>query len=72
MLTLPVTIGLLMASALLAGWGFWRERRPYRPGSPPLVPSIVLQFIGVLGVILMTAHLISLTSGQPFVGRGGP
>ena len=46
-----------------------RERRPYQPGRIGLVPWLPLQFLAILGVIVCIAHLISLWTGEPLVGR---
>ena len=70
-MTLSVTLTLLVLSVILVAWANWRERQEQVPGDPPLVSYTVWQLIGVLVFILMAAHLVTLLSGQPFVGRRG-
>ena len=45
------------------------SRRPYEPGRLPLIPYAAVQFIGVVVILLMLAHLITIWTGTPFVGR---
>lgn len=66
---LATTTSILILAALAAGWANWRSRKPYVPGSPPLIPYGAIQFVGFLVVILMAAHLITLATGTPFTGR---
>jgi hypothetical protein len=53
------------------GWSWWLGRRPYVPGRAPLIPYGVIQFVGIVVVFLMVAHLITLLTGKPFTGRRG-
>jgi hypothetical protein len=62
LLILAVCVAVLIAAQI-------RERRRYRPGRISLIPWVPLQFIAVLGVMLMLAHVISLLTGEPFAGR---
>ena len=68
-LDLPTTLTILVLAAVAAGWANWRSRQPYVPGQPPLIPYGAIQFVGLLIVILMAAHLITLGTGEPFRGR---
>jgi hypothetical protein len=61
----------MVLGASLTAWANWRERKGHTPGQTPLVPYPVWQFIGIIVFILMTAHLITLLTGQPFTGRRG-
>ena len=70
-MNLSITITLIVLSVVLTAWANWRERQDYEPGSPPLISYTVWQFIGVGVFILTAAHLITLLTGQPFIGRRG-
>lgn len=66
---LEVTLTTMFIAAAIAGWANWRERKPYVPGSPPLISYSLIQFIGLMVFIVMAAHLVTLVTGKPFVGR---
>lgn len=68
---LPVTITILILAGMAAGWANWRSRKPYVPGNPPLIPYGAVQFVGILVIMLMVAHLLTLLTGKPFTGRRG-
>lgn len=70
-LDLPTTVTILALAGVAVGWATWRARKPYVPGSPPLIPLGVVQFVGMVIVFLMAAHLITLLTGKPFTGRRG-
>lgn len=69
---LTPTLLVLLAAFGLAGLANWLERRPRPLGKPALVPYTAIQMVAAVVVILMLAHLVSLLSGQPLVGRLGP
>ncbi|HEX2528993.1 MAG TPA: hypothetical protein VHL31_22195 [Geminicoccus sp.] len=69
-MTLPWTIGWLAASLVLTVLGIWRDRRPLSFTSVPLVPGIFWLGLGIIGIVLGLAHLISLLSGVELHGRG--
>lgn len=66
---LGVTVGVLAAGAALTGFCRWYEGRPRELGVPRLVPSTLLMALGVLAMILAAAHLVTLLTGRPLVGR---
>lgn len=68
---MEVTISLAVFGVLLFAFGNLRSRRPYVPGKLPLISDTALQFLGVLLVSVMAAHLITLVTGKPFSGRSG-
>ncbi|MCH8861504.1 MAG: hypothetical protein IID51_03215 [Proteobacteria bacterium] len=70
-LDLQTTLITLVLAAAAVGWANWRGRKPYVPGNPPLIPYGVIQFVGMVIVFLMAAHLITLLTGKPFTGRRG-
>jgi predicted MFS family arabinose efflux permease len=68
-MSFTVTIMLLVLGiAVFAGANFM-SRRPVEPGNPSLIPWTALQFVGLVMVILMLAHLVTLLSGTPLQGR---
>ena len=36
-----------------------------------MVPYLGIQFLAILGVVLMLGHLVTLLTGKPFTGRMG-
>lgn len=69
MLSLTATLIILGICIAVLVAGQIRERRRYEPGRVGLIPWVPLQFLALLGVMLMLAHVISLLTGEPFVGR---
>ncbi|MDH3235981.1 MAG: hypothetical protein OEQ29_20855 [Alphaproteobacteria bacterium] len=65
---IPTLIVLAICVAIL-GIAQIRERRRYEPGRISLIPWVPLQFLAMMGVIVMLAHLVSLLTGEPLVGR---
>ena len=63
-------VGLTLALVVFA-LATYQSRRPYEPGRSGLVPYGALQFVALLAVILMLAHLVTLLTGKPFAGRMG-
>jgi hypothetical protein len=68
---LDLTLAILIAAVVAAAVANLLERRPRGIGDPPLVPYTAIQMVAVVVAILMLAHLVSLLSGQPLVGRLG-
>jgi hypothetical protein len=65
-LDLPETLAALTAFGALFGFAAWRGRRPHEPGRLPLVPLGAVQFVALVGAVLMLAHLVTLLTGTPF------
>ncbi len=67
------TIAWLAISLAVLGFANFMSRRPAAPGTVRYIPYHAIQFLALVVVLLMLAHLISLLTGQPFTGRlGGP
>lgn len=66
-----VTASILAGALIVLAFSVWRERREYEPGNLPLIPYNILMFTAILVAILAIAHLITLITGKPFVGRMG-
>ncbi len=64
-----ITLAVLLIALALAAGANYLERRPRVPGNPPLVSWTAIQIVAVVVAILMAAHLVSLLSGTPLVGR---
>ena len=70
-MTLTVTLIVLAVAIAVLAVSLLMARRPYVPGRPPLLPPVAVQFVAVTVVLLMLAHLMTLLTGQPLVGRNG-
>lgn len=71
-MSLTVTLAGLGAFGLLFLAANLLSRRPPEPGKVRLLPYEGIQFVALVGVVLLLAHLIGLVTGQPVVGRFGP
>ena len=61
-------VGLAVAAAILLAANLL-SRRPYVPGRPPLLPYVWIEILAGLAALLLAAHLVSLLTGTPLVGR---
>jgi hypothetical protein len=68
-MSLTVTLIILAICVAVLGIAQIRERRRYEPGRITLIPWVPLQFVAMMGIILMLAHLVSLLTGEPLTGR---
>lgn len=69
-MSLPWTLLWLAGSTVLAALALVRERRPRELGTPlPLVPTWLLLGLGLIGLVVGLAHLVSLWTGHPLRGR---
>jgi len=59
-----IAIGLF-ATALIV------TRRPAPPGKPRMVPWVGVQMVCILVTVFMVAHLVSIITGTPLLGRQG-
>ncbi len=66
-----VTIALIGAAMALIVYLVWLEKRPVELGKPRLVPLTPVLFLCILVLIMALAHVISLLSGTPYMGRMG-
>ncbi|MBM3518993.1 MAG: hypothetical protein FJX56_14245 [Alphaproteobacteria bacterium] len=71
-MSLPATLGALILAVAALGLSLWRARRPPTGDRAPLVPHGVVQFVALVAIVALLGHLVSLLTGQPFTGRGGP
>lgn len=68
---LAVTLGAMTALIALAVWMIVLEKKPRPPGTPRLIPTTPVLFVCLLGVVIALAHLVSIVTGSPHVGRMG-
>lgn len=66
-----ITIGAAVGGFGCAGWALWREKQPIDPLKPRLLPTTPILFLSLVVVIFAAAHMITLATGQPHVGRFG-
>ena len=66
---MAVTLGTLAAAALVFLLAAYMERRPKPDGELRWMPYIGIQMVALVVVILAIAHLVTLVTGTPFVGR---
>lgn len=71
-MSLTITLILLFLSISVVVFANWQERRKRPLGQAPLVSYPALQMIGIVLVVLLAAHLVSLAVGQPLRGRQMP
>ncbi|MDJ0949004.1 MAG: hypothetical protein QNJ94_08785 [Alphaproteobacteria bacterium] len=70
-MSLTVTLIVLALAAALLAFSNYMSRCPTEPGKPRLIPYQGLQFVALIAIVLMLAHLVTLFTGEPFKGRGG-
>lgn len=69
---LTATLVLLAAAVTVSAIAIVMDRRPYVPGRLWAVPYKMVLFIGVLAVVVLAAHLVSILTGAPLRGRLNP
>jgi hypothetical protein len=68
-MSLTITLIVLIAAAIAFTLVTILARRPAVPGQVRLIPLGAIQFVSLLVVILMAAHLVSLLTGNPLTSR---
>jgi len=68
---LVVTLVIIGISLSLFTTALVVNRRPATPGRPRMVPWTGVQMVTILITVFMVAHLVSLLTGHPLVGRNG-
>ncbi|PLX34544.1 MAG: hypothetical protein C0605_13210 [Hyphomicrobiales bacterium] len=68
---LELTLGLIAGLLVVIGGLVWRERRPRPLGQVSLVPTTPLLFVALVVLVAVLAHLVSLVTGHPHMGRFG-
>lgn len=66
-----ITIAAAVAAFCGASWALWREKQPIDPLKTSMIPTTPVLFICLVIVIFAAAHMITLITGKPHVGRFG-
>jgi len=68
---MDLAITLSVIAAALAGviWMIVLEKRPKDPSRPLLVPTTPVIFLLLVVMVLAAAHLLSIVTGTPHLGR---
>ena len=68
---MDLAITLTVLGLALAGiaWMVILEKRPKDPARPLLVPTTPIIFLLLVVILLAAAHLLTLVTGSPHVGR---
>jgi ABC-type branched-subunit amino acid transport system permease subunit len=70
-LGLVSTLAIMAAAIGIFALALVVTRRPTEPGRPRMVPWVGVQMVCVLVAVFMLAHLVSLITGTPLIGRRG-
>ena len=63
------TLMVLVGAVALLGLATYMARQPKEVGELRYIPYGGVQFVAILIIVLALAHIISLLTGQPLVGR---
>ncbi len=66
---MTMTIAVLAAGIVLFLFASYKARQPKEVGELRWIPYGGVQFVAILVIILALAHIVSLLTGQPLVGR---
>ena len=68
---LGLTVTVLVIAFAVFGAAILISRKPVEPGQVRMVPYGGIQFLAIATVLVTLAHLISLLTGEPLIGRSG-
>ena len=68
---LALTLTILIAAFAVFAGAIFISRKPVEPGQVRMIPYGGIQFLAIAVVLVTVAHLISLFTGTPLVGRSG-
>lgn len=68
---LELTIAILFIACAVFAGAIFMSRRPVEPGQVRMIPYGGLQFFAIAVVLVTAAHLITLLTGTPLIGRSG-
>ena len=71
-MSLNLTVAILITALAVTVVANILSRRPTTPGRIWHPPYLGIQFLGIVVILMMCAHLITLLTGKPFAGRFGP
>lgn len=70
-MSLELTLIFIGIGAVIVALGLWRGNRSRDVGEVDLIPPGAIMFTGIIIIILMGAHLVSLFTGRTHKGRLG-
>lgn len=68
---LPTTLSICAIALAIGAFGNWQLRRPFHKRVLQMVPWMGVQFLALVVLIVMAAHLVSLVTGHEFKSRYG-
>jgi hypothetical protein len=68
---LAITLSILVLALGGVGWMVLLEKKPKDPARPLLVPTTPILFLFLVVILLAAAHLLTLATGTPHIGRRG-
>ena len=66
-----ITVLAMVIGLAVTGYANWKSRQKYELGEKPLMPWAGVQFIAMMIFFIAAAHMVSIVTGKPFVGRSG-
>lgn len=71
MMGLGLTAAILIAAFAVFAGAIFISRKPVEPGQVRMIPYGGIQFLAIAVVLVTAAHLITLLTGTPLIGRSG-
>ena len=68
---MAVTLAALAAAIALFLYATYKARQPKEDGKLRWIPYGGVQFVAILVIVVALAHMVTLLTGHPFVGRRG-
>ena len=68
---LELTIAILVVACAVFVGAIFISRKPAEPGRVRMIPYGGLQFLAIAAILVTAAHLITLLTGTPLIGRSG-
>ncbi|MCH8183466.1 MAG: hypothetical protein IID55_09820 [Proteobacteria bacterium] len=68
---LELTIVILFIACAVFAGAIFINRKPVEPGQVRMIPYGGLQFLAIVAILVTLAHLITLLTGIPLIGRSG-
>ncbi len=70
-LDLIITIAAILLCLCITVSMIVLEKRPAPVGNPRMIPTTLILFVSILVMVIALAHLVTLLTGTPHVGRFG-
>jgi hypothetical protein len=68
-MSLTVTLAILGGAFALFLFSTYKSRKPVEIGEVRLVPYTALQYVAIVVIVVMLAHVVSIWTGKPLEGR---